>query len=47
MNYGRVFTLEEANLICKSMLKNNEDYEGFGYFKVFEKATSAFIGSVQ
>lgn len=45
MNYGRVFTLEEANLIYKSMLKNNEDYEGFGYFKVFEKAANDFIGS--
>lgn len=45
MNYGRVFTLIESNLIYKRMLKSNKNYEAFGYFKVFEKDTNAFIGS--
>lgn len=44
MNYGRVFTLEEANLTYKGMLKNNKSDEAFGYFIVFEKATNTFIG---
>ncbi len=44
MNYGRVFTLEESKLTYKGMLKNNKNYEAFGYFKVFEKDTNAFIG---
>lgn len=45
MNYGRVFTLEESNLTYKGILKNNKNYENFGYFKVFEKDTNVFIGS--
>ena len=44
MNYGRVFTLEESKLTYKGMLKNNKNYEAFGYFKVFEKDTNVFIG---
>lgn len=44
MNYGRVFSLEEANLTYKGILKNNESHETFGYFKVFENATNVFIG---
>lgn len=44
MNYGRVFTLEEADLTYKGILKNNKKHEAFGYFKVFEKTTNAFIG---
>lgn len=44
MNYGRVFTLEEADLTYKDMMQNNKKHEAFGYFKVFEKATNTFIG---
>lgn len=44
MNYGRVFTMEEANLTYKGMLKNNKKHEDFGLFKVFEKSTNTFIG---
>ena len=44
MNYGRVFTLEETNEIYEGMLNINKNHEAFGYFKVFEKATNAYIG---
>lgn len=44
MNYGRVFTIDESILTYKGVLKNNKNYEAFGYFKVFEKHTKNFIG---
>lgn len=44
MNYGRVFTLEEANLTYKGILKNNVKHEDFGYFKVFNKDKNIFVG---
>ncbi|MDR7856601.1 GNAT family N-acetyltransferase [Tissierella sp.] len=44
MNYGRVFSLEEANLTYKGILKNNVKHEDFGYFKVFNKNKNIFIG---
>ena len=44
MNYGRVFTMDESILTYKGILKNNKNYEEFGYFKVFEKHTNNFIG---
>jgi len=44
MNYGRVFTFEEAKQIYEGMLKINRLHESFGYFKVFLKDTSTYIG---
>ncbi|MEG2916659.1 MAG: GNAT family N-acetyltransferase [Clostridium sp.] len=44
MNYGRVFTLEEAKKCYKKMLENNKVCEEFGSFKVFEATTNNFIG---
>lgn len=44
MNYGRVFTLEEAKQMYEGMLKQNKMHENFGYFKVFEKTSNIFIG---
>ena len=45
MNYGRVFQLEEAKECYKDLLENSMKHEPFGSFKVFEKATNAFMGS--
>lgn len=44
MNYGRVFTLEEAKQMYECMLSQNKMHENFGYFKAFEKAANIFIG---
>ncbi len=44
MNYGRVFTLEEAKKVYKGILEKNEIHEDLGQFKVFEVNTNAFIG---
>lgn len=44
MNYGRVFTVEEAQYIYELMLKENKDYDELGYFKVFQKYNNKFIG---
>lgn len=44
MNYGRVFTLEEAKKVYKGILEKNEIHEEFGQFKVFEATTNTFIG---
>jgi len=44
MNYGRVFTLEEAIKTYKRVLDNNEIHKDFGSFKVFEKSTNNFMG---
>lgn len=44
MNYGRVFTLEEAKKVYKGILEKNEIHEEFGQFKVFEATTNNFIG---
>ena len=44
MNYGRVFSLEEAKKCYKRLLQNNKKNEGFGSFKVFEMDTNIFIG---
>jgi hypothetical protein len=45
MNYGRVFTLEEAKKCYKRLLENSNKHECFGSFKVFEVDTNIFIGS--
>ena len=44
MNYGRAFTMEEAEKVYKRFLKNNKKHEDFGQFKVFEKVTNTFMG---
>ncbi|MEG1256214.1 GNAT family N-acetyltransferase [Clostridium sp.] len=44
MNYGRVFTLEEAKQIYEGMLKKNRIHESFGFFKVFLQGTNTYIG---
>lgn len=44
MNYGRAFTMEEAEKVYKRFLENNKKYEDFGQFKVFEKVTNTFMG---
>lgn len=44
MNYGRVFTFEEATQYFSKMLENNKVNETFGAFKVFERGTKVFIG---
>lgn len=44
MNYGRVFTLEEAEKVYKGFLEENKKHEDFGQFKVFEIYTNNFIG---
>lgn len=46
MNYGRVFTLEEAKKLFSYMLKINIDNENYGYFKVFEIKSKDFIGEI-
>lgn len=45
MNYGRVFSLEEAKKCYKRLLENSTKHECFGSFKVFEVDTNIFIGS--
>ncbi|MEW8995665.1 GNAT family N-acetyltransferase [Clostridium sp.] len=44
MNYGRVFTLEEAKKVYKGLLEKNKIHQDFGQFKIFEVTTNAFIG---
>ena len=44
MNYGRVFTLEEAKKCYKGILKNSLKYNELGSFKVFINNTKEFIG---
>lgn len=44
MNYGRVFTLEEANYLFNYMLETNKKNNDFGYFKVFQTKSKEFIG---
>lgn len=44
MNYGRVFTLEEAKKYYEKVLSINEKHKDFGQFKVFEGITHNFIG---
>lgn len=44
MNYGRVFTVEEAQYTYEWMLKVNRDYDEFGNFKVFKNNNNIFIG---
>ena len=44
MNYGRVFSLEEAKKCYKRLLENSKKHERFGSFKVFEIDTNIFIG---
>ena len=45
MNYGRVFSLDEAKNWYRRLLGNNSIHNDFGSFKVFEKDTDTFIGS--
>lgn len=44
MNYGRVFSLEEAEYIYEWILKTGKEYEKFGAFKVFQRSNNTFIG---
>lgn len=44
MNYGRVFTQEEAKYLYEYMLKINQEQAAYGYFKVFLKTTNEYIG---
>lgn len=44
MNYGSVFTAEEARQIYEGILKINSLHENFGYYKVFQKETGTYIG---
>jgi ribosomal-protein-alanine N-acetyltransferase len=44
MNYGRIFTLEEAKKVYKGLLEKNKIHQDFGQFKVFEATTNNFIG---
>lgn len=43
-NYGRVFTMKEAEDSFKYMLDINRKYKDFGYFKVFEADKGVYIG---
>ncbi|MBP2023340.1 RimJ/RimL family protein N-acetyltransferase [Clostridium punense] len=44
MNYGRVFTLEEAKKYYEKVLSSNGKHKDLGQFKVFEAITNNFIG---
>lgn len=44
MNYGSVFTSEQARQIYEGILNINRMHESFGYFKVFLKETNTYIG---
>lgn len=44
MNYGRVFSLEEAKKCYEGFLEKGRKHEDFGGFKVFEEFTNTFIG---
>lgn len=44
MNYGRVFTLEEAKKYYEKVLSINAKHKELGQFKVFEAITHNFIG---
>jgi [ribosomal protein S5]-alanine N-acetyltransferase len=45
MNYGRVFTAEEAKMIFERILNRSQKHRDFGDYKVFETRTNTFIGS--
>lgn len=44
MNYGRVFTQEEARYLYEYMLKINQEQDAYGYFKVSHNTTNEYIG---
>lgn len=44
MNFGRVFTMDEAKKYYKYLLENNKTHDDFGNFKVLETSTNNFIG---
>lgn len=44
MNYGRVFSDEEATYVYKWILKRSKDIDEFGDFKILQKSTNGFIG---
>lgn len=44
MNYGRVFTLEEAKMLYARVLKKNKIHEDFGDLKLFESDSKSLIG---
>jgi RimJ/RimL family protein N-acetyltransferase len=44
MNFGRVFTLEEAKKYYEKVLSINEKHKDLGQFKVLEGITHNFIG---
>lgn len=44
MNYGRVFSVEEAKKCYEGLLEKGRKGESFGGFKVFENSTNTFIG---
>jgi RimJ/RimL family protein N-acetyltransferase len=44
LNYGRAFTMEEAQNLFNHMLEVNKNNMDSGYFKVFKTTTNIFIG---
>lgn len=44
MNYGRIFTPEEAEQVYKATLIQGKNHEDFGNFKVFEASSDNYIG---
>lgn len=44
MNFGRIFTKEEASISYESLMKVNKNHKDFGTFKIFQKSNSIFIG---
>lgn len=44
MNFGRVFSLEEAKISYNYMLETNKKNDTFGYLKIFHKDTKNFMG---
>ncbi|WP_291582250.1 GNAT family N-acetyltransferase [Clostridium sp. UBA6640] len=44
MNYGRIFSMEEAKKCYEGLLEKGRKEESFGGFKVFENSTNTFIG---
>ncbi len=44
MNYGRIFTIEEANYLYEWIMTNNKDLGALASFKVLQCNTSNFIG---
>ncbi len=43
-NYGRIFTVEEAELLFNAMLAQNAEPGLHGYYKVIRRADGAYLG---